>query len=120
MLVFPSSGERQERAVTGTGRPITTSAAVGKHSTHASLIRYKLAVPRCSACTNPTSARRFRCADTVDRPTSTHATIRPTVIGTPLRASSDTICTRVPSASAANQDAYSRRYPVQRPPIIHR
>ena len=84
---------------------MTRSAAVGKHSTQLSLIRYSRAVPRSSASTNPTAASCFRWADTVDCPTGTAATICPTVIGSPARASSDTSCTRVPSASALNQDA---------------
>ena len=78
---------------------------MGKHSTQLPLIRYSRAVPRSSARTNPTAASCFRWADTVDCPTGTAATICLTVIGSPLRASSETICTRVPSASALNQDA---------------
>ena len=64
-------------------------------------------MPRCSTSTNRTSASTFRCADTVDWPTATAATISPTLIGRPARANNDTICTRVPSASALNHDAYS-------------
>jgi hypothetical protein len=35
----PAGTRDQQAVVAGTGRPITMSAAVGKHSTHASLIR---------------------------------------------------------------------------------
>ena len=45
---------------------MTRSAAVGKHSTQLSLIRYSRAVPRSSASTNPTAASYLRWADTVD------------------------------------------------------
>jgi DNA-binding NarL/FixJ family response regulator len=47
----------------GTGRPMTVSAAEGKHCTHASLTRYNVAVPRRSASTNRTPARIFRCPE---------------------------------------------------------
>ena len=46
-----------------------------------------------------------QCSDTVDWLTGTAATISLTVSGRPARASSETICTRVPSASARNQAA---------------
>ena len=84
---------------------MTRSAAVGKASTHSLLIRYRRDVPRSSASTKPTAASCRRCSDTVDCPTDTAATICLTVSGLPLRASSDTTCTRVPSASALNQAA---------------
>jgi catechol 2,3-dioxygenase-like lactoylglutathione lyase family enzyme len=64
-------------------------------------------VPRGSASTNRTSARTLRCAETVDWPTSTAATISPTFIGPARRASSETIWIRVGSASALNQLANS-------------
>ena len=78
---------------------------MGKHSTQLPLIRYRREVPRSSASTNPTAASWRRCSDTVDWPTGTAATISLTVSGLPLRASSETTWTRVPSASALNQAA---------------
>lgn len=69
------------------------------------MIRYSRDVPRSSAITNLTVASCLRCADTVDWLTGTDATISRTVIGFLLRASSETICTRVPSASAMNHAA---------------
>src|ERR1019366_8582238 len=74
----------------GEGCPMTRSAAVGKHSTQVPLIRYSRAVPRSSARTKPTAASCWRWADTVDWPTGTASTICLTVIGPPLRASSET------------------------------
>src|ERR1700754_4185577 len=91
----------------GTGLPMTTSAAVGKQLTQASLIRYRLDVPCLSTSTNRTSARIFKWCETVDWPTPEAATISPTLIGARRRASSDTIWIRVASASALNQLAYS-------------
>src|SRR5262249_58217728 len=91
---------------TGEGLPITRSAAVGKQVTQLSLIRYRRDVPRSSARTNPTAASCRRCSDTVDWPTGTAATISLTVSGRALRASRDTICTLVLSASALNHAAY--------------
>ena len=79
---------------------------MGKQVTQASLIRYSREVPRSSASTNRTAASCRRCSDTVDWPTGTAATISLTVSGRPARASSETICTRVPSARARNQAAY--------------
>ena len=46
-----------------------------------SLILNRLVVPRCSTWTKQVSASRRRCSDTVDWPTSTEATISPTVMG---------------------------------------
>src|SRR6204780_1149005 len=90
---------------TGEGLTITRSAAVGKQSTQASLIRYRRLVPRSSASTNLTAASWRRGSDTVDWPTGTAAGISPTLSGRRLRASSDTTWIRVASARALNHAA---------------
>ena len=46
-----------------------------------SLILNRLVVPRCSTWTKQVSASRRKCSETVDWPTSTPATISPTVMG---------------------------------------
>jgi hypothetical protein len=83
---------------------MTWSAAAGKHSTQLSLIRYNRAVPRSSASTNPNGGELFQVSGHGGLPGSDGLDDLPDghrLTGT----GSDTICTRVPSASALNQDA---------------
>src|SRR4051812_48912710 len=89
----------------GARRPMTTSAAVGKQSTHRWLMRYRLEVPVCSTRTKRTSARILRWCDTVDWATPSSTVIAPTVMASPRRASIDTRRRRVGSESARNHVA---------------
>ena len=72
-----------------------------------SLILNRLVVPRCSTWTKQVSASRRRCSDTVDWPTSTEATISPTVMGRRSLANRLKIWIRVGSARHRNHVANS-------------
>jgi len=71
------------------------------------LIAYRRELRSGVINTNRTSARIFRCCDTVDWAEPTAATISPALICLPCRANNSRICTRLASDNALNQEAYT-------------